>query len=200
MIYDPARHEPLQSIAWSPERVHTVIRHIVADAEERFTPESFWPSHPQDTEDTPPQTLTPLYYGAIGVIWALHYLRDVGAVSLERDYAAHLARLRADNQRWLGEGYESSQSAYLMGDTPALMMAYAQDLQNGALRDQLERLIIGNIDHPSRELMWGAPGTMLASWFLYERTRDERWAHGFRASAQRLWSQLLWSQEHACHY
>jgi hypothetical protein len=200
MIYDPARHEPLKSLAWDPQRVRSVIRQIAADAEARYTPDCFWPSHPLDTEDRASQTLTPLYFGAIGVIWALHYLRERGAVALERDYSTLLARLRADNQSWLAEGYDSSKSAYLMGDTPALMMSYVQDLQNVALRDALERLISANVDHPSRELMWGAPGTMLAAWFLYERTRDERWANGFRASAQRLWSQLLWSQAHACHY
>jgi hypothetical protein len=200
MIYDPARHETLQTTGWDTQRVRAVIRQIAADAEQRYTPDAFWPAHPMDSEGAAPQTFTPLYFGAIGVIWALHYLQGLGAVRLERNYTTLLARLKAENQIWLADGYESSKSSYLMGDTPALMMAYAQDLQNVACADELQRLITANIDHPSRELMWGAPGTMLASWFLYERTREERWAQGFRASAQRLWSQLLWSQDHACHY
>jgi hypothetical protein len=48
--------------------------------------------------------------------------------------------------------------------------------------------------------MWGAPGTLLAALFLHERSADERWATLFRQTAARLWSQLLWSDEHACHY
>jgi Lanthionine synthetase C-like protein len=173
----------------------------VADTEERFTSEGDWPPHRQDADDGSPQPLTPLYFGAIGVIWALHHLRDIGAVELTRDYLAHLPRLKADNQRWLAaEGYDSTRAAYLMGDTPLLMMSYARDSSDLAIRDELERLITGNIDHPTRELMWGAPGTMLASWFLYERTRDERWARFFRETARQLQSQLLWSQDYGCRY
>jgi peptidoglycan/LPS O-acetylase OafA/YrhL len=108
--------------------------------------------------------------------------------------------LQAANRRWLGDRYDAPRGAYLMGDTPALMMAYRDDVQNIPIRDQLETLIAGNVDHPSRELMWGAPGTMLAALFLYERTQEERWAHWFRVSANKLWSQLLWSEEYACHY
>jgi len=190
----------LQRIDWDPHRVRAVIGQIVAETEEHFASDQYWPAHEMDTEGGDQQPLTPLYFGAIGVIWALHYLRDVGAASVARNYTPHLERLRAANQRWLGEQYATSKAAYLMGDTPTLMMTYVQDLQNVTVGDELERLILGNIDHPSRELMWGAPGTMLAAWFLYERTRDERWAHGFRASAERLWSQLRWSQDHGCQY
>ena len=46
--------------------------------------------------------------------------------------------------------------------------------------------------------MWGAPGTMLAALFLHERKGDARWAQLFRATAQKLRSQLLWSDEHGC--
>ena len=61
-------------------------------------------------------------------------------------------------------------------------------------------LIAGNVDHPSRELMWGAPGTRLAALFLHQRTGDARWAELFRETAAKLWSQLQWSPEYACHH
>lgn len=48
--------------------------------------------------------------------------------------------------------------------------------------------------------MWGSPGTLLAAALLHGRTGDERWAQLFRATAERLWSQLLWSDEHQCHH
>ena len=32
------------------------------------------------------QILTPLYFGACGVIWALHYLQSVEAVQLSKSY------------------------------------------------------------------------------------------------------------------
>jgi hypothetical protein len=200
MIYDVDRHEPLRRIEWNPAHVELSIEKIVADAEETFSPDRYWPPHPKDSDGDSTEPLTPLYFGALGVIWALHHLRDAGATSVVRDYAPYLDALQTANRRWLGDDYEASKGAYLMGDTPSLMMAYTADPQTTQVRDQLDALIAGNIDHPSRELMWGAPGTMLAALFLYERTQDERWAHSFRLSASQLWSQLQWSDEHACHY
>jgi hypothetical protein len=200
MIYDVGRHEPLQQIEWNATRVELSIRSIVADAEERFSPDHYWSAHPKDSDGSSTDPLTPLYFGAVGMIWALHHLRDIGAARLVRDYAQYMDVAQAANRRWLGHQYEAAKGAYLMGDTPGLMMAYAADTGDTRIRDQLQTLIAGNIDHPSRELMWGAPGTMLAALLLYERTGDERWADGFRMSAGKLWSQLLWSDEHACHY
>ena len=200
MIYDVVRHEPLQQIEWNVARVELSIRSIVADAEVRFSTDRYWPPHPKDSDGNSAEPLTPLYFGAVGMIWALHHLRDIGAACLVRDYAQYMDAAQAANRRWLGYQYEAAKGAYLMGDTPGLMMEYAADTGNTRIRDQLQTLIAGNIDHPSRELMWGAPGTMLAALFLYERTGDERWADWFRMSAGKLWSQLLWSDEHACHY
>jgi hypothetical protein len=199
MIYDPTRHEPLRGAIWSEERARRAIWQIVTDTEARFSSERYWPPHPKDSGDSS-APLTPLYFGALGVIWALQHLRDAGAAPLTIDYTPCLDRLQQENRQWLGEEYEASKGSYLMGDTPHLLMRHAADPANAAIGDQLESLIAANIDHPARELMWGAPGTMLAALFLYERTQDERWAHGFRMSAARLWSQLQWSDEFACHY
>jgi hypothetical protein len=200
MIYDPARHEALHSEKWSEGRALSAIRQIVGDAEARFSPERYWPAHPQDTDGGSSVPLTSLYFGALGVMWALHHLRDSGATALASDYSANLERLQHDNRLWLGEQYESSKGAYLMGDTPCLLMRYACDPANMAIADELDNLIAATMNHPSRELMWGAPGTMLAALFLYERSGDERWAQWFRKTARQLWSQLQWSDEFACHY
>ena len=200
MIYDVGLHEPLQPLEWDSERVELTIGSIVAEAEERFSADGYWPPHPKDSDGDSPAPLTPLYFGALGMIWALHHLQDLGAVSLIRNYRPHIEALQVANRRWLGNDLATSRAAYLMGDTPGLMMACTADARNSDAADQLASLIAGNIDHPSRELMWGAPGTMLAALLVYERTQEERWARLFRQSAEKLWSQLQWSEEHACHY
>jgi hypothetical protein len=41
---------------------------------------------------------------------------------------------------------------------------------------------------------------MLAAAFMHERTGDGAWADVFRAGARKLRSELLWSEEHGCHY
>ena len=50
MLFDPARHEPLQAIRWDEDRVRACIAKIVADAEARFTPQGWWPPHPRDLD------------------------------------------------------------------------------------------------------------------------------------------------------
>ena len=86
MLHDPARHEALNGTAWDEALVRAAIAQIVADTEARCMPGTCWPPHPLDLEpgDDPAQPFTPLYFGAAGVIWALHYLQAVGAARLTR--------------------------------------------------------------------------------------------------------------------
>jgi hypothetical protein len=201
MLFDPSRHEELQPIAWDEARVRAAIKRIVAETEAAFSPERYWPTHPRDLEpdDDPHQVSTTLYFGACGVIWALHYLQSVGAATLARGDFGDLETLLARNRATLA-GWESDDFAsYLMGDTPILMLAHGRHA-DAATADRLAALIQGNVDHPARELMWGAPGTMLAALFMHRRTGEARFAALFRASATRLWSQLEWSDEHGCAY
>jgi hypothetical protein len=86
-----------------------------------------------------------------------------------------------------------------MGDVALHLLAY--DLAPSAvLAGRLEELVRGNMRHPARELMWGAPGTMLVALFLARHTHDERWSALFRATASVLWSELVASNEHRCSH
>lgn len=228
MLYDPSRHEALQAIPWDEHRVREAIAWIAADAEARYTPDGWWPPHPRDLEadDDATRPSPPLYFGACGMVWALHYLQDLGVLRLQRDYRqpATLAALRALNESWLGEDATREAAAYLMGELPIRLVERAA-LEAGASEPsaptvlspaatptagprpaleavdaRLAALIEGNRQHPAKELMWGSPGTLLAALFLHRRTGDERWAALFRDTAATLRSQLLWSDEFGCHY
>lgn len=201
MLHDPARHETLRNIAWDEARVRDTIRFIVRDTEAHYQPRRYWPIHPRDVvpEDDPDVASTTLYFGACGVIWALHYLQACGATQLTRNYLGELEALRLDNRAWLASIGSQDFAAYLMGDTPIRLLAYGVDADE-AQAEALADLIDGNLDHPARELMWGAPGTLLAALFLHERSGDERWAAQFRKTAARLWSQLEWSDAHQCAF
>jgi len=198
MLYDPLRHEPLQTLPWNEERVRAAIRAIAAQAEANCRGRRYWPVHPLDREgiDSDPVE-TPLYHGAAGVIWALHYLEDCGAVSLARDWLHDWPALLDANRAWLASNAPGEAASYLMGEVPILMLALRRNPQ---LAPELERLLAANRLHPARELMWGAPGSLLAASFLHEATGEERWADAFRAAAATLWSQLAWSEEHGCAY
>jgi len=202
MLFDAERHEPCLPIAWDEARARASIQSIVRDTEARFTPERHWPIHPRDAdqgETASLQAFYPLYFGACGVVWALHHLQARGAATLTRSYAAHVDALLPLNRAWLGDEADQYQASYMMGDTGILMLSQWLQPAPGTA-DRLEALIGGNIDNPTRELMWGAPGTMLAALFLHQHTGEARWAELFRRSARQLWSQLLWSDEHQCHY
>ena len=206
MLYDPARHETLQAIAWNEDEVRAAIGRIVAGAESAMRAGRYWPVHPLDREGEDPDPVeTPLYHGAAGVIWALHYLHDCGAAVLARDHLEDWPALLAANRGWLQANVPGEAASYLMGDTPILMMALGQgprlETQLAArLEDALHALVDANRRHPARELMWGAPGTLLAALFLQEHSGQERWAALFRETAATLWNQLAWSEERGCAY
>ena len=196
MLHDPARHEPLAPIAWNAAAARQAIERIVRDVEERYARDFHWPVHPLDAEGGDREPAFDLYGGATGVVWALHYLEAVGAAELRRSYRDDVDALCARNRRRLRPGDTAS---YLTGDTGPLLLDTW--LSPGAAKaDELEALIAANLDHPARELMLGAPGTMLAALFLHEWTGEVRWAKRFVESARKLWSQLEWSPEFECSY
>ncbi|HEY9027723.1 MAG TPA: LanC-like protein [Burkholderiaceae bacterium] len=197
MLHDPARHEPLQTIAWDEDRVRATITRIVDATVAAFTPDGLWPPHPRDFEpgDDPDAPATNLYWGAAGVMWALDWLRGVGAAD-SPSFAQHLEPLRL---RHRAAQADADAGSYLMGDLPFRMMAWghAPDTERA---DAIAALIAAHVDHPARELMWGSPGSLLAAAMMHGATGDERWAVLFRRTAQRLREQLEWSERQSCHY
>jgi hypothetical protein len=84
-----------------------------------------------------------------------------------------------------------------MGEAGILLVAH----QLAPAAWQEERLLAcvrNNVSNPTRELMWGSPGTMLAAQTMYERTGREAFAEAWRESADWLlgeWREDLWLQE-----
>lgn len=198
-VFDPARHEPLLALRWNEQYARDTIGCIVEQTESAFDPDRYWPLHPRDIEpgDDPDQPATGLYHGACGVIWTLEYMAGTGAATLRRDYTSTLDTLLLHNRMALGPGNEAHRGSFLNGDLPIRLLQH-RATPTRALEDELERLIEGNLDHPSRELMWGSPGTLLAALFLHERTGDPRWASLFRRTASHLWNQLALADASGC--
>jgi hypothetical protein len=201
VLFDPARHEPLAAAPWDEARVRAAIAAIVRDTVTARRPGRWWPPHPNDLGpgDDPAQPFTPLYSGAAGVIWALRHLRALGAAPDLALPDFDLEALRAANRDWLLPDDGPEFGSYLMGDLGIELIAWADD-PGRARADRLHALIEGLADHPARELMWGAPGGLLAANFLHERTNDPRWAALVGHLAARLQAQLQWSDTFACAY
>ncbi len=199
MLFDPASHEPLTERPWDELRARAAIAAVVADAEDAFDDTRLWPAHPLDEEGSPLPPVASLYLGASGVIWALHRLEQSGAADLRQDWAPIALSLieRYAAQPDFQDDIDGPVPSLLMGEAGLLLVAHTlapADWQE----ERLLAAVRANAVNPSRELMWGSPGTMIAARVLYERTGAERWRHAWRESSDWLWAEWtddLWEQD-----
>jgi hypothetical protein len=185
MLWRPSEHEPLTERAWDAGWAREAIAEIVADAEQAVLADGVWPQHPRDDPE-PGEVWSSLYLGSAGMVWALAQLgsRFDGASAI----AAALARYR----RSPDFAQAPHPPSLWLGETGILIVADRLG-SPAADPERLRQLIHANRDHPTRELMWGSPGTMLVARAC---SLDAEW----RASAERLWARWdqnrgLWTQE-----
>lgn len=201
MLYLPEAFEPLTDEPWDEARVRRGIDAIVADADEHFDPQELWPANEWDAWQAIPP-LKDLYVGATGVIWALDELRRRGHAETRIDLAAaatrtlELTRERLDLAGW--ERLPSPAEASLFcGETGPLLVAWRLE-PSWELAGALGQRIRENVHNEADELMWGAPGTMLAAQIMLRWSGDERWEEPWRDSASALRARRdadgLWTQ------
>ena len=153
-LWRPDEHEALTDSAWDAEIARRALAEIVADAE-RAQADGLWPGHPLDDvrED---EHFASLYLGSAGMIWALARLGS--SLDCAAALGAALERYRARPDF----GAEAHAPSFLMGEVGLLSVA-AMTGAPAADRDRLGELVHANREHPTWELMWGSPGTMLAA-------------------------------------
>jgi hypothetical protein len=197
-LYDPARHEPLAALEWSPARARDAIAAICRDAEAALHPDRLWPLHPVDDEPGTPADgiLRGLYVGAAGMLHALSRLAEAGLHVPTLDGAAivdglHEAALASPDEDGAG-------ASLLVGSSGILLVAHRL-APSAATADALADAIAANVEHPSNELLLGAPGTMHAARVMHARTGEERFAELWRTSARLLLARResdgLWTQD-----
>jgi hypothetical protein len=182
------RHEPLAEIAWSEARARDAIAAICRDLEAAFDPERLWPLDPVDYEPGTAEVVRGLYIGAAGMLHGL--FRLAGFYEPRLDARAILEGLEPEPDE------EDAGASLLAGSSGFLLVAHRF---GAAPADALADVIAANVEHPSNELLLGAPGTMLAARAMYERTGEERFAELWRASARTLLERQepdgLWTQD-----
>jgi lanthionine synthetase-like protein len=199
MLYEPTRFDPLIEEPWVPARVEDAIAAIVADADAAFDPTALWPAHEWDARGKP-LPLSGLYVGAAGVIWALDELQRRGHAESSLDLAGAVVRSvefeRATPDFSADEHYRPG--ALMSGETGATLVAFRLT-SNSALADDLHALVRGNVDNPTDDISWGAPGTLLAALAMGEWTGEDRWDEAARESAmvlrERRGGDGLWRQD-----
>jgi hypothetical protein len=200
-LWQSDRHEPLVERRWDQEIARGSIERIVADTLAAATPSGEWPNHPSDLPDDAPP-LGGLYFGASGVIWALDYLARHGLAERPTDLIAQLPAILASNRTIVGR-FSVQTRGYLLADA-GVLLAQIRLAAGAEAGDELADIIAANTDDPARELMWGAPGTMLAARFMSEATEEARWSELFQRGASALKSAFhhedgvdceLWTQD-----
>lgn len=156
-LFDPARHETLIDEAWGAHAAEAAIRSIVDDTL-RASRGGLWPAHPLD-EDLQSEGVA-LYTGAAGVVWGLSYLASQGAIERDPRYVDWALRLPELYGAKPDTG--SVVPSYLLGESGVLLTALRARVEPAWL-DRLEAIVSSNVDNPTLEALWGAPGTMLAA-------------------------------------
>lgn len=188
-LFDPARHEPLTQASWSDAAAGAAIQRIVDDAVQAFGPDGLWPTHELDEPPTPEARYSMLYLGAGGVIWALRRLAQLG---FGRDPAGRFdatVPTLVQRNREFGDA-QLGASSYLLGDAGLLLLEWQMSHER-AIAERLFAVVQDNLHHPTREMLWGSPGTLLAAIHMAESTGDPRWAQLFERGARILLDEMV---------
>lgn len=197
MLFEPDRHEALCDQAWDPTRAHQVIRTIVGDIESSRGADGGWPLHPRDDEgDTPPTGFKGLYLGRAGVLWSLWYLQRAGAVELAGDPARDIGLAHA---AYLADPDTGTVvPSYYLGEAGILLVWWRLTGSGEAAR-RLYASVRSNIENPTNEALWAAPGTMVAAWHLWHATGDERWRALFLENVEQVWRAWIFDEQAQCY-
>lgn len=183
MLFDPRAHEPLLGAAWRPADVAAAIRTIAREADEALRGRDWWLAHPLDAEDGDPDVLHGVYFGAAGVLWALHRLAQAGLHEPRHDYA-RLAEDVVASYRGRPE-FDGPVPSVWMGEGGIALVGWLLS-PTRALADRLAELVVVDPDRDTLELMWGSPGLLLIAKAMLERTGAHRWSTAWSAIADRL--------------
>ena len=192
-LYDPERHLPADR-DWDPEQARAWLRKWAEATLAVWAAQRGWPQHPRDAADSGDITgpLHSLYCGSAGVWLALARLAAADLCRLPRG----LADIYSDVLDGYARTPDTGQCvpSWFLGES-GLLVARFLARPDPAPAERLVEVIRANRDNPTREVLWGAPGTMIAALFLYERTAEARWAELFRDSAQVLWESWFFDEE-----
>ncbi|HTU96279.1 MAG TPA: LanC-like protein [Solirubrobacteraceae bacterium] len=178
MLWRESEHEPLTDGLWTAGWAEEAVREIVADAEGAASPDGQWPEHPLD-EPEEGEVWSGLYAGSAGMAWGLWKLGSGFAAAQTVSAALERYRVSPDFAK------DPHAPSFLCGETGILAVAERVG-SPVADRERLRELIRANRSHPTWELLWGSPGTMLVARAL---GFEDEW----RESAELLWAQ--WDEE-----
>ncbi len=184
-LFDPGEHEiPEAWPAWDDERARTAIREIARETDGAFREDALWPEHPHDADWSPGVPMTSVFWGASSVAWAMLHLRERGAIGrLGRDY---LSVFEQSYRAYMAKpDSEELAPGYLFGEC-GILSAWESAAPSAELRDRIFLAASSTLPRPELELMWAAPGAIMAARWLFDRTGELRWRSLIDEGVRRL--------------
>ena len=191
VLYRPEAFDRLTDTPWDEERVRAGIREIVADTDDALRgPKLLWRADPWDSwQATSP--MKNLYVGAAGVLLALELLRRRGHAETRLDLTdlslRNLELFRARPDLMKIELPQPATASLFDGETGILLAAWRIEPRND-LADDLHRHVLANVANDAEGVMWGAPGTLIASRAMHGWTGEDRWRDACVETAEAIWS------------
>jgi hypothetical protein len=193
MLYRPEAFESLTDREWDADRVRADLRAFVVEVEGALRgPRLLWQADEWDRwRSTSPQKN--LYVGAAGVLWALHELRERGIAETSLDLAElslstlEAFRAKPDFIKGWKELPTPRESSLLLGESGILLLAWRLT-RKPELADDLFARVRANVANDAVEIMWGAPGTLVAARSMADWTGEQRWGDACVESAEALWA------------
>lgn len=199
-LHEPTRHEPLRPAAWDDASVRGDVMRVAAalQAEVESAPMAPHPAtHPLDADSPgPADGYKGIYFGGSGLWWALRRLHGWGLGPGVPDIAERMDRIAADYRR--APDTDERVPSLFLGEVGVELLRWHAGDRTDRL-DDIDALVRGNAENPTREALWGAPGTMWAAWHLARARGEARWVDTWRHSARALWRSWHWHAEAGCH-
>lgn len=184
MLHDPSRHEPLRPANWKTEQVRARLDGLVGELWAAYSDGLLWSEHPEDVDWSPKVPMTSVFWGAAGTAWALLFLREQGfGATLAREPDLLLSRIKSLSAS--SPDTPANAPGFLCGRSGILAVVERFSPSAGNRRELLDALAETS-KRPENELMWGAPGGLVASRLLYERLGDDAFLVPLRKAARHL--------------
>ena len=184
MNFSSERHEKLIEREWDPAKVMSVIESIYTDCLEQI-------------ESNSNKTI---YHGSAGALWSLLKISKFLDQAVELDAKVLIQKIY--HNYLSSPDTEEVVPSLFLGEVGILLVSYVID-PSQEIEEKIFELVKANIENPTLEALWAAPGTMIAASWFYHKTKDESWKNLFVENATFLLGKLreektedlIWQQD-----